>query len=91
MTALALALCMACAHQAPPKRAAHKPKPVSAEARTEADRLYYEGVEDYVSGDLDTAISTFHQVLKLDPKHKNARVSLKRAQDEANALKARAQ
>jgi tetratricopeptide (TPR) repeat protein len=60
--------------------------PVNTEA---ARKQYYAGVEQYLAGDLASAIQTWKQVLKLDPEHLDAKRSLARAELELAALKKR--
>jgi tetratricopeptide (TPR) repeat protein len=50
-------------------------------------KLYYEGVEQYLAGDLQGAVATWTEVLKQDPDHLDAQRSLARAQLELQALK----
>lgn len=50
-------------------------------------KLYYNGVEQYLAGDLPAAVATWTEVLKLQPDHLDAQRSLARAQLELDALK----
>jgi tetratricopeptide (TPR) repeat protein len=50
-------------------------------------KLYYDGVEQYLAGDLQGAVATWTEVLKQDPDHLDAQRSLARAQLELQALK----
>lgn len=60
--------------------------PVNADA---VRKLYYAGVEQYLSGDLAGAVDTWKKVLAQDAKHLDANRSLARAQLELAALKKR--
>ena len=52
-------------------------------------KLYYDGVEQYLSGDLAAAVATWKKVLAQDPEHLDAKRSLARAELELDALKKR--
>ncbi len=55
----------------------------------EVKSLYFKGVDSYLDGKLDEAIATWKKVLALDPEHPDARRSVRQAQLEQEALKAR--
>jgi tetratricopeptide (TPR) repeat protein len=50
-------------------------------------KLYYDGVEQYLAGDLKGAVATWTKVLKQQPDHLDAQRSLARAELELQALK----
>ncbi|HTB23199.1 MAG TPA: tetratricopeptide repeat protein [bacterium] len=50
-------------------------------------KLYYDGVEQYLAGDLRGAVATWTEVLRQEPDHLDAQRSLARAQVELAALK----
>jgi tetratricopeptide (TPR) repeat protein len=49
--------------------------------------MYYEGVDKYVNGEVDTAIKIWKQVLAMDPSHVEARKNIKRAEEKLQAIK----
>ena len=53
----------------------------------EVRALYYEGVDKYVNGDIERAISIWGRVLKLDPGHAEAKKNISRAREKLAAIK----
>lgn len=49
--------------------------------------MYYEGVDKYVNGEVDSAIKIWKQVLAMDPGHVEARKNIKRAEEKLQAIK----
>ncbi len=49
--------------------------------------LYYEGVDKYVNGEVETAIKVWKKVLEMDPNHVEARKNIKRAEEKLLAIK----
>jgi len=50
-------------------------------------RLYYEGVDKYVNGNIEEAIKTSKKVLNLDPGYAEAEENIKRAREKLAAIK----
>jgi Tfp pilus assembly protein PilF len=91
--AFAWAACLAFVGACAPAvhKSAKKPvrPPLTAKARAANDKLYYQGVEQYLKGDLKGASRTWNKVLEADPGHKDAKRSLARTAQELSALKKR--
>jgi tetratricopeptide (TPR) repeat protein len=49
--------------------------------------LYYEGVDKYVNGEVESAIRIWKQVLAMDPNHAEAKKNIKRAEEKLLAIK----
>ncbi|MCE5300880.1 MAG: tetratricopeptide repeat protein [Spirochaetia bacterium] len=49
--------------------------------------LYYEGVDKYVNGDIETAIKLWQKVLTMDPGHVEAKKNIRRAEEKLAAIK----
>ncbi len=49
--------------------------------------LYYEGVDKYVNGDIESAIKAWEQVLSLEPSHTEAKKNIARAKEKLAAIK----
>ena len=49
--------------------------------------MYYEGVDKYVNGEVDSAIKIWKQVLTMEPNHVEARKNIKRAEEKLQAIK----
>ena len=63
------------------------PVVISADEKKKLQKLYYQGVDKYVSNELDAAVAIWEKVLQKDPNHHDARNSLKRARAKQEALK----
>ncbi len=50
-------------------------------------KLYYEGVDKYVNGDIEDAIKIWKKVLSLDPSYTEAKKNIGRAQEKLAAIK----
>lgn len=61
-----------------PKPAVQAPKPVTAEARREADRLHYEATQAYLDGDYGLAKDLLLDVFAADPSHPDGKALLAR-------------
>jgi TolA-binding protein len=57
-------------------------KTVSADKAAEAEALYEKGLQCYLAGDLDGAITAWQDALKADPDHTKAQNNLVRAKME---------
>jgi cytochrome c-type biogenesis protein CcmH/NrfG len=55
----------------------------------EVRSLYYEGVDKFINGDIETAASLWKKVLAVDPGHVEAKKNLERANDMLKALQKR--
>lgn len=55
----------------------------------EVRSLYYEGVDKFINGDIETAASLWKKVLAMDPGHVEAKKNLERANDMLKALQKR--
>jgi tetratricopeptide (TPR) repeat protein len=49
--------------------------------------LYYEGVDKYVNGEVESAIKIWKKVLAMDPGHVEAQKNIKRAEEKLQAIK----
>ncbi|HNZ29637.1 MAG TPA: hypothetical protein PKJ42_06555, partial [Candidatus Goldiibacteriota bacterium] len=49
--------------------------------------LYYEGVDKYVNGEIETAITVWSKVIAMDPGHAEAKKNIARAKEKLAAIK----